>query len=554
MACVPQLPNNDRIRYGNMAMCNEMLTSEISKSSVRKIKYDDQMGLTHECGVFGCISSSPWPSQLDVANVISLALVGLQHRGQESAGIVTGSGKNADTFNVHRGMGLVSNIYNPDNLSKLNGNLGIGHTRYSTQGKSELQNCQPFVVDTMHGQIAVAHNGELVNKNKLREDILKCGVGLSSSSDSEVITQILCFPPKGGEPSGPDWLSRIKFLMQKTPLAYSLLLMNGKEIYALRDPYGNRPLCIGKLVSPSDNVVEGWVVSSESCVFHSLGASLHYEVGPGEIVKLTQNGMSVMDTVPRPDQGDPALCIFEYVYFARPDSVMEGQMVYNARYRCGEQLAIEAPVEADIVSTVPESATPAAFGYAAESGIPFIEVLAKNRYIGRTFIQPSKRLRQLAVSKKFGPLHENLKGKRVVLIDDSIVRGNTMGPIVKMLRQGGAKKVHIRIASPPIRHPCYMGINIPTPKELIANKLSVDEITKLFDADSLAYLSLEGLVKSVQSGIKTKHQNGHSRTTKEEHESKKITEISSLNRSVGCPEYGHCVACLNGKYPVNIEW
>nr|XP_039262265.1 amidophosphoribosyltransferase-like [Styela clava] len=514
-----------------------------------KSQYDDHMGLTHECGVFGCISSGPWPSQLDVANVISLALVGLQHRGQESAGIVTGSGESGDTFNVHRGMGLVSNIYNADNLSKLNGNLGIGHTRYSTQGKSELQNCQPFVVDTMHGQIAVAHNGELVNKNKLREDILKWGIGLSSSSDSEVITQILCFPPKDGEPSGPDWLSRIKFLMQKTPLAYSLLLMNGNEIYALRDPYGNRPLCVGKLVSPSDNEVEGWVVSSESCVFHSLGANLHYEVGPGEIIKLTQNGVSVLGKVPRPDQGNPALCIFEYVYFARPDSVLEGQMVYSARYRCGVQLAIEAPVEADVVSTVPESATPAAFGYAAKSELPFVEVLAKNRYIGRTFIQPSKRLRQLAVSKKFGPLRENLEGKRVVLVDDSIVRGNTMGPIVKMLRQGGAKEVHIRIASPPIRHPCYMGINIPTPKELIANSLSVDEIAKLFDADSLAYLSLTGLVNSVQSGITTKNKHNGCSSDKEEESS-----LSSNEKSAGCSEYGHCVACLNGKYPVNIDW
>ncbi|NXU65273.1 PUR1 Amidophosphoribosyltransferase, partial [Horornis vulcanius] len=370
------------------------------------------------------------------------------HRGQESAGIVTSDGESSQAFKVHKGMGLINHVFNADSLKKLYpSNLGIGHTRYSTSGISELQNCQPFVVETLHGKIAVAHNGELTNAAQLRRKLMRHGVGLSTSSDSELITQLLAFTPPLENDDTADWVARIKNLMKETPTSYSLLIMHKDIIYAVRDPYGNRPLCIGRLIPVGDmngkgkdnTETEGWVVSSESCSFLSIGAEYYREVLPGEIVKISRHDVQTLDVVQRL-QGDPsAFCIFEYVYFARPDSIFEGQMVYSVRKRCGQQLAIEAPVEADLVSTVPESATPAALGYAQKV-------------------------------YKFGVLSDNFKGKRVVIIDDSIVRGNTISPIIKLLRESGAKEVHIRVASPPIRFPCYMGINIPTKEELIANR------------------------------------------------------------------------------------
>ena len=361
-------------------------------------------------------------------------------------------------------MGLVSNIFQEHQVQSLKGNMGIGHTRYSTAGASALVNCQPFVVDTLHGHMAVAHNGELVNATSLRKKVQRHGTGLSTSSDSEVITQLLTAMPPCGEPDGANWPGRIQEMMRQTHCSYSLLIMTRHSIYAVRDPYGNRPLCIGELRAcnspevkrteaskPNDNTasqaaadveVVGWVASSESCGFHSVGAAFCKEVQPGEIVQLTSKGFRTVAVVPRQDpQKLPAFCIFEYVYFARADSMFEGQMVYAARQECGRQLAREALVEAEIVSTVPESATPAAMGYALQSGIPYVEVLTKNRYVGRTFIQPSTRLRKLGVARKFGPLSGNFKGKRIVLIDDSIVRGNTMAPIIKLLKQSGAKEV-----------------------------------------------------------------------------------------------------------------
>ena len=382
------------------------------------------------------------------------------NRGQESAGIVTNDGTK---FHQHKGMGLVNQVFQEQHIKALQGYMGIGHTRYSTAGSSELVNCQPFVVDTIHGYIAVGHNGELVNARSLRRKVLLKGTGLSTGSDSEIITQLLTAMPPCGEPNGPNWPGRIYEMMQLTQCAYSLVIMTSDCIYAVRDPHGNRPLCIGKLknlsdspqlarlggeilengeLSDSDDGIVGWVVSSESCGFHSFGAAMCREVKPGEIVELTRKGFKSITTVPRQNpEKPPSFCVFEYVYFARPDSMFEGQMVYGVRQKCGKQLAIEAPVEAELVSTVPESATPAALGYSMYSGIPYVEVLTKNRYVGRTFIQPSNRLRKLGVAKKFGPLSLNFKGKRIVLIDDSIVRGNTMGPIIKLLRQAGALEV-----------------------------------------------------------------------------------------------------------------
>ncbi|KAM3939450.1 amidophosphoribosyltransferase [Leptodactylus fuscus] len=507
----------------------------------------EELGIREECGVFGCIASGPWPTQLDVPHVIALGLVGLQHRGQESAGIVTSDGGDAPTYKVHKGMGMVNNVFTDETIKKLHAcNLGIGHTRYSTSGNSAIENCQPFVVETLHGKIAVAHNGELINAARLKRKLLRHGIGLSTSSDSELITQLLAFTPPTEEDHSADWVARIKNLMNETPTSYSVVIMHNGVIYAVRDPYGNRPLCIGRLLpvpeedeNRRNEKTEGWVVSSESCSFLSIGAEYHREVLPGEIVKISRDGVESLAVVPRHRERDPsAFCIFEYVYFARPDSIFEGQMVYSVRRRCGQQLAIEAPVDADLVSTVPESATPAALGYAEKCGIQYIEVLCKNRYVGRTFIQPNMRLRQLGVAKKFGVLTDNFVGKRVVLIDDSIVRGNTIAPMIRLLKDSGAKEVHIRVASPPIRHPCYMGINIPTKEELIANRPEFSDLARYLGANSVVYLSVDGLTSAVREGIKQykDQQNGLNGTN---------ARSSSM---------GHCTACLTGEYPVDLEW
>ncbi|XP_030374454.1 amidophosphoribosyltransferase [Scaptodrosophila lebanonensis] len=512
---------------------------------VRQVQYDgtttpptsiaeckELTGLTHECGVFGAIACGDWPTQIDIAHVVCLGLVALQHRGQESAGIATSEGKSGKNFNVHKGMGMISTLFNEESMKKLRGNLGIGHTRYSTAGGSEVVNCQPFVVHTAHGPLALAHNGELVNNESLRREVLTRGVGLSTHSDSELIAQSLCCAPEDvSENDGPNWPARIRHFMTLAPLSYSLVIMLKDKIYAVRDTYGNRPLCIGKIVpinaghgASAETRADGWVVSSESCGFLSIGARYVREVEPGEIVELTRSGYRTVDIVERPDFKRMAFCIFEYVYFARGDSIFEGQMVYSVRMQCGRQLWREAPTEADIVSSVPESGTAAAHGYARESGLEFAEVLCRNRYVGRTFIQPSTRLRQLGVAKKFGALSENVAGKRLVLIDDSIVRGNTIGPIIKLLRDAGAKEVHIRIASPPLQYPCYMGINIPTREELIANKLDAKQLARHVGADTLQYLSVEGLVQAVQLKRQTSG-GGDKRMT------------------------GHCTACLTGEYP-----
>ncbi|XP_072383061.1 amidophosphoribosyltransferase-like [Diabrotica undecimpunctata] len=486
-----------------------------------------ESGLTHECGVFGAIGNEKWPCNSEIAQFICIGLEALQHRGQESTGIVTSEGNN--DYHVHKGMGLVRHVFSNDSISKLPGFQGIGHTRYSTSAKSEQVNCQPFVVHSMHGALAVAHNGELVNAAVLRKQVLDRGVGLSTHSDSELITQALCLNPPEGEVNGPDWPARIRHLMQLAPLSYSLCLMLKDRIYAVRDPYGNRPLCLGVILAPGQEMVnglggdiqpEGWVVSSESCAFMSVTRYLR-EVQPGEIVEMTRNGIKTIDIVPPPEGKLPAFCIFEYVYFSRPNSLFEGQEVYTVRVHCGMQLALEHPVEADIVGSVPESGNAAAFGYSRQSNIPLGELLTKNTYVGRTFIQPNNRMRQMNVALKFSPILRNVKGKRIILIDDSIVRGNTVGPIIKLLRRAGAKEVHIRVASPPLKYPCYMGINIPTREELIMNKLkNTTQFAEQVDADSIEYLSVDGLVTAVRK------------------------EIYVPNRKTG-----HCTACLTGDYP-----
>ena len=400
-------------------------------------------------------------------------------------------------------MGLVSQVFNEEKLRPLTGTLAIGHTRYSTTGSSKLENAQPFVVESALGPLAVGHNGNLTNAADLRHDLLQRGVGLSSSSDSEVIVQMLA----GGE--GRTWEEKLRVFMVRAEGAYCLTVLTRQTLYALRDPWGLHPLCLGHLGE------HGWVVASESCALATIGAEFVREIEPGEIVAITEDGARTVAKMPAPQQ---AACLFEYIYFARPDSILDGSSLHSMRVAQGRELARESPADADIVIPVPDSAIPAAIGYAQQSGLPYTEGLIKNRYIGRTFIQPDDRLRKVGIALKFNTLADNLQGKRVVIVDDSIVRGNTSGPIVRLLRDAGASEVHMRVSSPPIRHPCFMGVDMASYPELIAHRMDVDQICEHLGADSLAYLSLEGLVRAT----------GHS-------------------------DAGVCTGCFNGEYPVDIQ-
>ncbi|MCA9971085.1 MAG: amidophosphoribosyltransferase [Anaerolineales bacterium] len=465
-----------------------------------------------ECGVVGVYG----PGR-DVARLAFFGLYALQHRGQESAGIATTDGRSAF---IHKGMGLVAQVFNEDNLRPLKGHLAIGQNRYSTTGSSHLRNAQPYLIETIYGPLGVAHNGNLTNALELRKKLLERGVGLSSSSDSEVITQMLAAPagvwadPPANGAEHDRWVARIRSFMEAARGAYSLTILTRHAIYGVRDPLGLRPLCLGQLDTG------GHILASESCALHTIGARFVREVAPGEIVRLDGSGLSSFVGKPSAKQ---ALCIFEYVYFARPDSQFEGQVVHGVRQQLGRQLAREAPAAADIVVGVPDSATPHAIGYSLEADLPYTEGLTKNRYIGRTFIQPDDHLRKVGVSLKYNPLTANLQGKRVVLIDDSIVRGNTAGPLVQLIRDGGATEVHVRVAAPPVRHPCFMGVDMATYRQLIAHKLDIEGIRQRIGADSLDYLSLPGLEQAVRDAIGQ--------------------------------ETGHCNACFSGKYPIDIpDW
>ena len=449
-----------------------------------------------------------------MARLAFFGLYALQHRGQESAGIATSDGSSAY---LHKDMGLVSQVFNEDHLRRLVGTHGIGHTRYSTTGSSHIRNAAPFMIETLLGPLGVAHNGNLTNALELRKRLLAHGGGLSGTSDSEVMTFMLATPPEVWNGSNaPDerldpWQQRLMGFMHVAEGAYSLAILTRDAIYGVRDPLGLRPLCLGSLEGG------GHVIASESCALHTIGATFVREIEPGEIVRLDEHGVTSIQF------GAPnrtALCSFEYVYFARPDSVLENQVVHDVRQRLGRQLAKEAPADADVVISVPDSATPHGIGYSLESGIPFSEGLIKNRYIGRTFIQPDQHLRELGMQLKYNPLRANLDGKRVVLVDDSIVRGTTSGPLVQLVRDAGAREVHVRVASPPIKHPCFMGVDMATYKQLIAHNKTLEEIRQHIGADSLAYLSLEG-----------------------------------LELAIGSHDTGHCFACFSGEYPVRIpDW
>lgn len=446
-----------------------------------------------ECGVFGIYAPGT-----DVARTAYFALYALQHRGQEGAGIVTCDGGMA---HIHKGVGLVAQVFDEESLGHLHGHLGIGHTRYSTTGSSQLRNAQPYLIETMMGPLAIAHNGNLTNAPIMRHDLLQRGVGLHSSSDTEVIIHLLTAS------SGSDWLARIRTFMAQAEGAYALTIMTSDAIYGVRDPWGFRPLVLGQLG-------EGYVLASESCAFSTIGAKVVREIQPGEIVRLNEGGYQIFQGAPPQRR---AFCTFEQIYFARPDSVLDDLSVHHVRQAMGRQLAREAPADADIVVPVPDSGTPHAIGYAQESGLPYTEGLIKNRYIGRTFIQPTDHLRRVSVAMKFNPLPANLKGKRIVVVDDSIVRGNTSGPLVQLLREGGAREVHVRVACPPIRYQCFMGVDMAAREDLIAATKDLEGIRQHIHADSLAFLSLDGMM-----------------------------------RAIGASD-GYCNACFTGEYPIPLE-
>jgi amidophosphoribosyltransferase len=442
------------------------------------------------CGVFGIYGHN------EASNLTYLGLHALQHRGQESAGIVTSDGQ--QVF-AHRAMGLVQDCFDSEQLGKLAGRLAIGHVRYSTAGSSDLKNAQPFAVDYARGSLSVCHNGNLTNADELRAELESQGSIFQSSSDTEVLIHLVA---RSKEISIED---RIIDTLRRVKGAYALLFMTEDTVVAARDPMGIRPLCLGVLRGSGGSTPASGahVVASEPNAFDLIGAEFVRDIEPGEVLVLDASGMRSLSCGPSrgasggPEPAPRRMCIFEYVYFARPDSHFGGRSVYEVRKSLGVMLAQEHPVDADVVIPVPDSGVPSAIGYAAALKIPFEMGLIRSHYVGRTFIEPQQSIRHFGVRLKLNPVEPVLRGKRVVVIDDSIVRGTTSRKIVKMVRDAGAREVHLRISSPPTQWPCYYGINTPTRRELIASSHTVEEIARYVTADSLAYLSLEGMVRAV---------------------------------------------------------
>jgi amidophosphoribosyltransferase len=425
-----------------------------------------------ECGVFGILGSP------EAANLTYLGLYALQHRGQESAGIVSSDGENV---HVEKAMGHVAEVFSEARLRRLAGTLAIGHVRYSTTGSSQVKNAQPILAAYRRGHVALAHNGNLINAHLLRAELEGKGSIFNSTTDSEVIVHLIA-----GSRSD-DLVEATAEALARLRGAYSLVVMSETELLGIRDPRGVRPLSLGRLK-------DAWVLASESCAFDLIDASFVRDLEPGEFLHITPQGMrSYFPLPPAP----AAQCIFEYIYFSRPDSLLYGRYVAGVRKALGRRLAKDAPVEADLVIPVPDSGVPAALGFSEESGIPFDHGLIRNHYVGRTFIEPKQNIRHFGVKIKLNPVREILEGKRVVVVDDSIVRGTTSRKIVSMVRSAGAREVHLRISSPPTVSPCYYGIDTPTRKELIAASHTVDEICAYIRADSLAYLDLRGLLEAV---------------------------------------------------------
>ena len=458
------------------------------------------------CGVFGIYA----PGE-PVARLTYFGIYALQHRGQESAGIVAADEGHGLSF--QRNMGLVSQVFDEDTIAGMSGDLAIGHTRYSTSGSSTPAHAQPLFAPSLFGPLAMAHNGNLVNVAALRRDVR--GSETPEATDSELALRSIVQAP------GSSWPEKVGHAMARMDGAYCLVMLTPSQLIACRDPMGVRPLCLGRYK-------QGWVVASESCALETIGAEYVREVEPGELLTIDAEGVHSQHPVPAKPR---ALCVFEFIYFARPDSVIDQRSVYDARYEMGRQLAREHPVEADVVIAVPDSAPAAAAGYAAESGLPFREGLIKNRYIGRTFIQPHQSQRAGAVALKFNALPSVLAGKRVIVVDDSIVRGTTTPPIVSLIRKAGAREVHLRITAPPMTDPCYLGIDVARKSELIAARLTVPEIAKEVGADSLGYMSLEGLHAAVGLG----------------------SRVSGLGSRVSGPESGLCSGCFTGHYPVELS-
>jgi amidophosphoribosyltransferase len=446
--------------------------------------------LREECGVFGTRTGGA-----PAAPYIHLGLYALQHRGQESAGIATYDG--GETHLVKE-MGLVSQIFSPERLASLFGRVGIGHVRYSTMGGARLENAQPFLEATPWGTLALAHNGNLVNAPLLRAELEERGCRFSATSDTEVITKLIATAPAA------TLEEAVAYCMGRIHGAYTVVAMAGETLLAFRDPNGIRPLEMGRLG-------QDVVFASETCAFDHIGAEAVREVGPGELLIADASGLRALQILPVTRR---ASCVFEYIYFARPDTVLEARSVHHARRRMGRALAREHPAEADIVIAVPDSGTSAAMGYAEAAGIPHEVGLIKNRYIGRTFIQPDPSMRDFGVRVKLNPVADVIDGRRVVLVDDSIVRGTTSRQIVRMLRRAGAREVHVRVSSPPVRNACFYGIDTSNRGELVASRLSVDEIRVEIEADSLGYLSVDGLIEALD-----------------------------------LPRRNLCLACLTGVYP-----
>jgi amidophosphoribosyltransferase len=448
----------------------------------------------HYCGVFG-IFNHPKAAELTY-----FGLYALQHRGQESAGIVTYDGLK---FRSHLGMGLVSQVFKGDALDKLTGTTAVGHTRYSTTGSSELKNAQPLTIDCKRGQIAIAHNGNLTNAAQLRDELESRGSIFQTTVDSEIILHLMAQPTLNGEEN--NLVSTIR----RIEGAFSLVIMTEQELIGVRDPHGFRPLSIGK-------VGDAWVLASETCAFDLIQAEFVRDVEPGEIVIINKDGLRSIKAFPAETRS--AFCIFEYVYFARPDSRISNRSVYKVRVDMGRVLAREYPIDADIVVPVPDSGNCAALGYSLESGIPFEMAFVRNHYVGRSFLQPSQLIRDFNVRVKLNLIEELVRGKRVIIVDDSIVRGTTCKTRVNNLKEAGAKEVHVLVSCPPHMHPCVYGIDFPDRTKLMAANHSIDEIRKYLNADSLGYLSQEGMVKA------TNH-----------------------------PKEFFCMACYDGNYPVNYD-
>jgi len=452
--------------------------------------------MNEECGIFGIYSNG---SGIDAAEATYYGLFALQHRGQESAGIAVARGGNVDCY---KEMGLVSGKFR-DGLASLSGaSVAIGHVRYSTMGDTSLTNAQPVVVDSAAGPLAVAHNGNIINACELREALEREGAAFHTTVDSEIAAELIA------KHIGDGVTESVANAAERLKGSYALVLMTRDRLVGVRDPRGMRPLALGSLDG-------AYVLASESCAFDTIGAEFIRDVRPGEIIVIDEHGLKSHQAA---HASDTALCIFEYVYFARPDSDIDVISVHKARERAGELLAISSPADADVVAAVPDSSLPAAMGYARQAGLPFIIALSKNRYAGRTFIEPSQGKREMDVSLKLSVLKRNVRGRRVLLVDDSIVRGTTSKRIVEMLRTAGAKEVHLRISSPPVMHPCYFGIDTSSHEQLIGAHHSVEEIRRFIGADSLSYLSFDDLIKTVE-----------------------------------CAACNFCAGCFNGRYPEDVS-